>query len=40
MYAVNFGVTSEAVHTTRERMHIPGMKQGYEWLKHVLINLD
>jgi dipeptidase D len=40
MYAVNFGATSEAVHTTRERLHIPGMQQGYAWLQHVLVNLD
>lgn len=40
MYAVNFGVTSEAVHTTKERMSISGMQQGFAWLKHVLANLD
>lgn len=40
MYAVNFGVTAEGAHTTRERMSITGMKQGFEWLKHVLANLD
>lgn len=40
MYAVNFGVTSEAVHTTKERMSITGMQQGFAWLKHVLANLD
>ena len=40
IHAVNFGATSEAVHTTRERLHIPGMQQGYAWLQHVLINLD
>lgn len=40
IHAVNFGATSEAVHTTRERLHIPGMQQGYAWLQHVLANLD
>ena len=40
IHAVNFGATSEAVHTTKERLHIPGMQQGYAWLQHVLANLD
>lgn len=40
VHAVNFGATSEAVHTTRERLHIPSMQQGYAWLQHVLANLD
>ena len=40
MYALNFGAPSEDVHTTRERLSIPGMQESYHWLIRLLQSLD
>ncbi len=38
--AIVFGASSEDVHSTQERVYIPGIAKAWDWIRKVIISLD